>query len=330
MSDTFKALVLTQVDGKTTAAIRQLTHADLPVGEVLVEVAYSSLNYKDGLAVTGLGKIVRAFPMVAGIDFVGKVIESSSERYQVGDSVILTGWGVGEKHWGGYAQRARVQADWLVPLPSKLTAQQAMTIGTAGLTAMLCVMALAESGVKPESGEIIVTGAAGGVGSVAVALLAQRGYQVVAVTGRPETHDFLSKLGAKRFISREAMSQPARPLESQRWAGAVDVVGGDILARVLAEMDYNGVVAACGLANNFKLNTSVMPFILRNVSLRGVDSVSCPFERRTQAWQNLANELPANVYEDLGQVIALEAVPQAAQDIIAGKIQGRVLVDPNL
>ena len=330
MSATLKALVLDQVDGKTTAAIRQLTTSDLPAGEVLVDVAYSSLNYKDGLAVTGTGKIVRQFPIVPGIDFAGTVVESASERFQAGDQVILTGWGVGEKYWGGYAQQARVQADWLVPLPSNLTAQQAMTIGTAGLTAMLCVMALTDAGVKPESGEVLVTGAAGGVGSVAVSLLAQRGYQVVAVTGRPETHEFLSKLGAKRFISREEMSQPARPLESQRWAGAVDVVGGDMLARVLAEMDYNGAVAACGLAGSFKLNTSVMPFILRNVSLRGVDSVNCPLERRVQAWEQLAAELPASAYAELGHVIALEAVPQAAQDIIAGKIQGRVLVNPNL
>ncbi len=330
MSDAFNALVLDQVDGKTTATVRQLTRADLPAGDVLVQVAYSSLNYKDGLAVTGLGKIVRSFPLVPGIDLAGTVVESATDRYQVGDQVILTGWGVGEKYWGGYAQYAQVNADWLVPLPAGLTAQQAMIIGTAGLTAMLCVMTLAEAGITPESGEVLVTGAAGGVGSIAVALLAQRGYNVVAVTGRPETHDFLSQLGAKRFISREEMSQPARPLETQRWAGAVDVVGGDILARIVAEMDYNGAVAACGLANSFKLNTTVMPFILRNVSLRGVDSVSCPFTRRTQAWQNLANELPAAVYQAIAHVIALPAVPQAAQDIIAGKIQGRVLIDPNL
>lgn len=326
----FKALVLNQTDDKqTTAEIRQLDVSDLPEGEVLVDVACSSLNYKDGLAVTGAGKIIRNFPMVPGIDFAGTVAESASDRFKPGDEVILTGWGVGERYWGGYAQKARVKADWLVPMPAGLDAQKAMTIGTAGLTAMLCVMTLEDAGVKPESGKVLVTGAAGGVGSVSVLLLSQLGYHVVAVSGRPETHDFLSGLGAKEFLGRETMSQPARPLESQRWAGAVDVVGGDMLARVLAEMDYNGTVAACGLAGGFKLPTTVMPFILRNVSLRGVDSVSCPLERRTTAWQRLAAELPASAYSDLGQTISLEAVPQAAQDIIAGKVKGRVLVDPN-
>jgi acrylyl-CoA reductase (NADPH) len=322
-----KALVLNQTDGNTTADIRQLETSDLPAGEVLVNVAYSSLNYKDGLAVTGTGKIIRNFPMVPGIDFAGTVAESTAERFQPGDQVILTGWGVGEQHWGGYAQQARVKADWLVAMPAGLDARKAMIIGTAGFTAMLCVMALEEAGVKPDSGKVLVTGAAGGVGSVAVLLLAQRGYHVVAVTGRPESHAFLTNLGAKEFISRETMSQPARPLETQRWAGAVDVVGGDILARVIAEMNYGGAVAACGLANSFKLNTTVMPFILRNVSLRGVDSVSCPLERRTRAWKCLAAELPESAYHDIGQTIALEAVPQAAQDIVAGRIQGRVLVD---
>ncbi len=323
----FKALLLNQNEGKTVAEIRQLDIADLPEGEVLVNVAYSSLNYKDGLAVTGTGKIIRHFPLVPGIDFAGTVAESASDRFKPGDEVILTGWGVGERYWGGYAQKARVKADWLVPMPKELDAQKAMIIGTAGLTAMLCVMTLAEAGVKPDSGKVLVTGAAGGVGSIAVQLLAQRGYHVVAVTGRPETHDFLGKLGAKEFISREEMAQPARPLETQRWAGAVDVVGGDILGRVLAEMDYNGAVAACGLAGSFKLNTTVMPFILRNVSLRGVDSVSCPLERRTRAWELLAAELPESAYTDIGQTIALEGVPQAAQDIIAGKVQGRILVN---
>lgn len=323
----FKALLLNQNEGKTIAEIRQLDVTDLPAGEVLVDVAYSSLNYKDGLAVTGTGKIIRSFPMVPGIDFAGTVAESASDRFKPGDAVILTGWGVGERYWGGYAQKARVKADWLVPMPKGLDAQKAMLIGTAGFTAMLCVMTLEEAGVKPDSGKVLVTGAAGGVGSIAVQLLAQRGYHVVAVTGRPATHDFLGKLGAKEFISREEMAQPARPLETQRWAGAVDVVGGDILGRVLAEMDYNGAVAACGLASSFKLDTTVMPFILRNVSLRGVDSVSCPLERRTQAWELLAAELPESAYTDIGQTIALDDIPQAAQDIIAGKVQGRILVN---
>ncbi len=323
----FKALMLDQIDGKTVADIRQLELADLPENEVLVDVAYSSLNYKDGLAVTGTGKIIRSFPLIPGIDFAGTVAESASDRFKAGDEVILTGWGVGERYNGGYAQKARVKADWLVPMPKGLDARKAMIIGTAGFTAMLCVMTLDEAGVKPDSGKVLVTGAAGGVGSIAVQLLAQRGYHVVAVTGRPESHDFLRKLGAKEFISREEMAQPARPLESQKWAGAVDVVGGDILARVLAEMDYGGAVAACGLANSFKLNTTVMPFILRNVSLRGADSVSCPPERRTRAWELLAAELPESAYTDIGQTIALEDIPQTAQEIISGRVQGRVLVD---
>lgn len=326
----FKALILNQIAGKTTAEVRQIDAASLPPGEVLVDVAYSSLNYKDGLAVTGTGKIIRSFPMVPGIDFAGTVAESSSDRFQPGDEVILTGWGVGERHWGGYAQKARVQADWLVPMPAGLDAKKAMIIGTAGFTAMLCVMTLEEAGVKPDSGKVLVTGAAGGVGSVSVLLLAQLGYHVVAVTGRPETQDFLTALGAKEFISREAMQQPARPLESQQWAGAVDVVGGDMLARVLAEMDYGGTVAACGLAGSHELHTTVMPFILRNVSLRGVDSVSCPLPRRTQAWERLAALLPESAYADLGCTLALEEVPQAAKDIIAGKVQGRMLVNLNL
>ena len=326
----FNALVLTQVAGKTQAHIQALTTDDLPAGDVLIAVDYSSLNYKDGLAVTGTGKIIRDFPMVPGIDLAGSVLVSNDTRYTVGDKVILTGWGVGERYWGGYAQQARVKADWLVPLPNGLSTQQAMIIGTAGLTAMLCVMALQDGGVQPDAGKVVVTGAAGGVGSIAVLLLAQLGYHVVAVTGRPDTHAYLSSLGAKEFLTRDAMLQPARPLENQQWMGAVDVVGGSILSRVLAEMQYNGTVAACGLANSFKLDTTVMPFILRNVRLQGVDSVSCPFTRRQQAWQRLAAELPATAYTELSQVIALAAVPEAAQAIIGGKIQGRVLVDPNL
>lgn len=326
----FNALVLTQVEGKTQAHIQALTTDDLPAGDVLIAVDYSSLNYKDGLAVTGTGKIIRDFPMVPGIDLAGSVLESNDARYKVGDQVIVTGWGVGERYWGGYAQQARVKADWLVPLPNGLSTQQAMIIGTAGLTAMLCVMALQDGGVQPDAGKVVVTGAAGGVGSITVLLLAQLGYHVVAVTGRPDTHAYLSSLGAKEFLTRDAMLQAARPLENQQWIGAVDVVGGSILSRVLAEMQYNGTVAACGLANSFKLDTTVMPFILRNVRLQGVDSVSCPFTRRQQAWQRLAAELPASAYTELSQVIALAAVPEAAQAIIEGKIQGRVLVDPNL
>jgi acrylyl-CoA reductase (NADPH) len=326
----FKALVLEQSDDKTIAEIRQLDVSDLPDEEVLVDVDYSSLNYKDGLAVTGTGKIIRQFPIVPGIDFAGTVAESASDQYKAGDAVIMTGWGVGESYWGGFGQKARVRPEWLVPMPAGLDAEKAMTIGTAGLTAMLCVMTLQEAGVKPESGKVLVTGAAGGVGSVAVLLLSRLGYDVTALSGRPETHDFLRGLGAKEFVSREEMSEAGRPLEKQRWAGAVDVTGGDILARVLAEISYGGAVAACGLAASFKLNTTVMPFILRNVSLRGVDSVYCPLERRTAAWQRLANELPEDAYADIGRVISLEEVPQAAADILAGKVKGRTLINPNI
>jgi acrylyl-CoA reductase (NADPH) len=247
----------------------------------------------------------------------------------VGDEVILTGWGVGEKFWGGYSQYARAKADWLVPMPGRLDARRAMIIGTAGLTAMLCVMTLEEGGIRPKSGPVLVTGAAGGVGSIAVLLLSQLGYKVTAVSGRPETHEYLRALGAVEILGRDAMQAPAKPLETQRWKAAIDVVGGDILARVLAEMDYNGVIAACGLAADYKLNTTVMPFILRNVSLRGVDSVLCPQQRRITAWQRLAAELPQSAYDSLATTIGLEQVAGAAEAIIAGKVRGRILVDPN-
>jgi len=326
----FKALVLEERDGTTTADVRQLSAEDLPPGEVLVAVDYSSLNYKDGLAVTGTGRIVRQFPMVPGIDFAGSVIESESAAYSPGDRVILTGWGVGEGHWGGFSQQARVKAEWLVPLPEGLDARKAMTLGTAGLTAMLCVMTLEEAGVEPGSGPVVVTGASGGVGSVAVTLLSRLGYQVAAVTGRESSHDFLRELGAAEILDRASMSAPSRPLEKQRWRGAVDTVGGAMLARILAETEYGGAVAACGLAGGFKLETTVMPFILRNVSLRGVDSVMCPLPRRTEAWRRLADELPETAYGLIGEVIPLEAVPDASRRILAGQVKGRLLVDPNL
>lgn len=326
----FNALVLDQVDGRTVAEVRQLSVDDLPKEDVLIAVEYSSLNYKDGMAVTGSGKIIRTFPMVPGIDLAGKVIESSSDTYKTGDRVILTGWGVGERHWGGYSQQAKARPNWLVPMPEGLDSRKAMIIGTAGLTAMLCVMTLEESGVSAAQGPVLVTGASGGVGSLAVKLLADLGYEVVAVTGRESTHDYLMGLGASSIIGREQMSAEARPLESQRWAGAVDTVGGDILARVLAEMKYGGTVSACGLASSFKLNTTVMPFILRNVSLRGNDSVSCPVERRTKAWERLASDLPESTYDTISRTVGLDQVQEVAQEIMAGQVQGRVLIDPNL
>ena len=252
MKESFRALVLTQDDeGKTQAEIRELSDSDLPEEDVLVAVEYSSLNYKDGLAITGKGKVIRNFPMVPGIDLAGTVISSESDDYQPGDKVVLTGWGVGEKYWGGYSQHQRVRSDWLAPLPGELSPRDAMAIGTAGFTAMLCVMTLEEAGLTPDKGKVLVTGASGGVGSVAVAILAKLGYEVAAVTGRPEGADWLRELGAKEVLSREEMTQPPRPLETQRWAGAVDTVGGVMLARVLAEMAYGGSVAACGLAGGF-------------------------------------------------------------------------------
>lgn len=322
----FKALLLDQVEGRTEAQITQVDEAQLPPGEVLVEVAYSSLNYKDGLAVTGTGKIINRFPAIPGVDFAGRVLRSEDDRFTPGMDVVLTGWGVGERHWGGFAELARVKADWLTPLPSGMSPKSAMAIGTAGLTAMLCVMALEESGVQPGGEPVIVTGASGGVGSIAVALLAKLGYRVSAVTGRPEGADYLRHLGASEILTRDEMSQSARPLETQRWSGAVDTVGGDMLARVLAETCYGGAVAACGLAGSYKLPTTVMPFILRNVRLQGVDSVYCPAERRQQAWTRLQSDLNPALLTDVEQVIELEQVPEYARKIVDGQVRGRTVV----
>ncbi|GGB83466.1 quinone oxidoreductase [Marinobacterium zhoushanense] len=322
----FKALVLDQVEGKTTAEIKQLDEEVLPAGEVLIDVGYSSLNYKDGLAITGKGPIISKFPAIPGIDLVGKVISSEDPRFAPGTQVVVTGWGVGERHWGGMAARARMKADWLVPLPDGMSPQTAMAIGTAGLTAMLCVLALEEAGVKPEQGPILVTGASGGVGSVAVNLLAHRGFEVVAGTGRSEEEPYLRKLGAHSIRSRDEMAAASRPLEKQRWAGVVDTVGGTVLARALAETIYGGAVAACGLAGSADLPTTVMPFILRNVRLQGVDSVSCPPDLRTQAWNRLQQELDTSLLSDLVQEIALEQVPEYAERIVQGKVRGRTLV----
>jgi acrylyl-CoA reductase (NADPH) len=329
MSDTFKALVLTQEDGKTVSTIKQLSNDDLPEGDVLLAVEYSSLNYKDGLAITGKGKIVRQWPLVPGIDLAGSVLESSSADYKAGDRVVLTGWSVGEKYWGGYSQRQRVQSKWLVPMPEGLDSKQAMTIGTAGFTAMLCVLTLEEAGVTPDKGTVLVTGASGGVGSVAVAILAKLGYTVAAVSAKPDADDFLRSLGASEILTREEMSAPPRALEGQRWAGAVDVVGTTTLARVLAEMNYGGCVAACGLAGGADLPTTVMPFILRNVSLRGVDSVMCPVERRKLAWQRLVTDLPSKALGEIGHVASLEELPDLAEKITTGGVRGRVIVDLN-
>ncbi len=322
----FKALVLHREDGSTIPRIEQLSLDQLPDGDVLVAVEYSSLNYKDALAITGRGKIVREFPFVPGIDLAGTVLESTHENYQPGDAVLLSGWGVGERHWGGLAQRARVRGDWLLRLPAGLTPRRAMALGTAGLTAALCVMALEEHGIEAGNRPVLVTGASGGVGSIAVALLARAGFNVAAVTGKASAHDYLRRLGASEIVSREAMSQPARPLESQRWAGGVDTCGGPILARMLAETAYGGCVGACGLAADHHLETTVMPFILRGVGLQGVDSVQCPSARREKAWQRLADTLDDELIDSFTQEITLAEVPETAQRMMDGKIRGRTIV----
>lgn len=328
MNTEFQALVLDQQDGKTLPSVKRLQDSDLPAGEVLVQVDYSSINYKDAMAVTGKGKIVRQFPMVPGIDFAGTVLESSSESYRPGDKVVLTGWSVGERFWGGYSQKQRVKAEWLVPMAAGLDSLRAMTLGTAGLTAMLCVMALQEAGVA--SGKILVTGASGGVGSVAVALLASMGYQVTALSQRPtQAHDYLTKLGATEVIGGPEWKEKPAPLATQRWDGAVDVVGGTTLARILSEINYGGAVAACGLAGGVALETTVMPFILRGVRLLGVDSVMCPNPRRSIAWARLAKELPASANLEMQRVVALADVPVIAAEMMAGHAHGRVVVDVN-
>ena len=321
-----QALVLEQSDGLTHAQIREIDAEQLPAGDVTVDISWSGINYKDALAITGKGKIIRNFPMVPGIDFVGTVRHSDSDRFAVGQPVILTGWGVGENHWGGLAQQARVKSDWLVPLPASLDARKAMILGTAGFTAILCVMTLEDGGITPESGDIIVTGASGGVGSTAVALLAELGYQVTAVSGRADNTDYLKKLGAKQVLDRSEFSGSPRPLEKQRWAGAVDTVGDNVLATLLAQMDYNATVAACGLAGGVALPTTVMPFILRNVRLQGVDSVMAPLARRQQAWERLAAILPESFYQQVTQEIGLEDVPAVAAALLENKVTGRTLV----
>jgi acrylyl-CoA reductase (NADPH) len=324
----FQALLLEQQDGQTTASIHRLTPDQLPAGDVLVQVDYSSLNYKDAMAVTGTGKIVRQFPMVPGIDLAGTVLESSSPDYQTGDRVVLTGWSVGERFWGGYSQRQRVKAEWLTPMPEGMDSLTAMTLGTAGLTAMLCVMALQDAGVT--SGDVLVSGASGGVGSVAIQLFAQAGYRVTALTQRPETSgDYLRKLGAADVVGGPQWNEPPAPLAKQQWHGAVDVLGGNALARMLSETHYGGAVAACGLASDVALHTTVMPFILRGVRLLGVDSVMCPAQRRAQAWAQLAQHTASVSQEELQRVIALSEVPALAAEMMAGKAHGRVVVDVN-
>ncbi|MEB6857280.1 oxidoreductase [Proteus cibi] len=321
-----KALLVEQNDNKLSASVQSIDEKILPIHEVIVDIHYSTLNYKDGLAITGKGKILRQFPMVPGIDFSGVVHHTEDPRFHIGQHVLLTGWGVGENHWGGLAQKAGVKGDWLTVVPEGLSLKNAMTIGTAGFTAMLCVMALEQGGLTPESGDILVTGASGGVGSTAISLLTALGYQVTALSGRVSNHEYLRKLGAKNIITREEFEPAGRALDKQRWAGAIDTVGGQILANILSQTHYNGTVAACGLAGGFSLPTTVMPFILRNVRLQGVDSVYFPAEKRAQVWQRLLQLLPDTFYQQTMTEITLDEVPRYAQMIMDNQVTGRTLV----
>lgn len=325
----FKALLIEKDEGGQRVALTELDEARLPEGDVTVRVACSTLNYKDALAITGKGPVVRRFPMVPGIDFAGVVERSDSPAFQPGDKVVLNGWGVGEVHWGGLAELARVKAEWLIPLEPAFNPAQAMSIGTAGYTAMLCVMALERHGITPDSGEVLVTGAAGGVGSVAVAVLAKLGYTVVAVTGRPEEAGYLTGLGASRILPRSDFSEPGRPLAREQWAGAIDVAGGHVLANVCAGMKYRGVVAACGLAAGMDFPATVAPFILRGVTLAGIDSVMCPLDERREAWRRLARDLDPRLLESMTQSIALQDAPEVCAQLIGGGVRGRVIVPIN-
>ncbi|GAC1569868.1 MAG: MDR family oxidoreductase [Novosphingobium sp.] len=325
----FSAIVIDKNDAGQTVSVQQLDESALPEGDVTIDVAYSTLNYKDGLAITGSSPVVRKFPMVPGIDLAGTVRESSSAEWKAGDKVVLNGWGVGEGHWGGLAQVARLKGEWLVPLPAAFTERQAMAIGTAGYTAALCVDALVNAGVTPDQGEVLVTGATGGVGSVAVALLKAAGFTVVAATGKASEGDYLAKLGADSVIDRTTLSEKGKALQKERWAGVVDAVGSFTLANACAQTRYGGAVAACGLAQGADFPATVMPFILRGVRLLGVDSVMAPRSLRTKAYQRLARDLDAAALEAIATEIALADAPAAAADLIAGKIRGRVVVDVN-
>jgi acrylyl-CoA reductase (NADPH) len=325
--ETFKALVLEQRDEQITSEIRDVRREELPEGDTLVRVAYSALNYKDGLALSGRNKVVRSYPMVPGIDFSGTVEETTSSDFAPGDRVVLTGWGVGERHWGGYAQFARAKSAWLVPLPENIDLKYAMGLGTAGVTAMLCILALEEHGLTPEKGEVLVTGASGGVGGMAVTLLAALGYSVTASTGRADAHEYLQYLGAKTIIDRNELTALGGPMGSARWAGAVDTVGGETLAGVLRTLAYGASVAACGNAGGAAVNTTVLPFILRGVNLLGIDSLPTPIERRRIVWERLARLMSAEKLDRMMTVVRLDETPALAQQILAGQTRGRIVVD---
>jgi acrylyl-CoA reductase (NADPH) len=323
----FQGLLIEKNDDKQSIALKQFEDSDLPEGDVVVQVEYSTINYKDALAVTGSSPIAKIYPLVPGIDFAGTVLSSETPEYSAGQKVVLNGWGVGEKHWGGLAERAKVKSDWLVHLPDGFDTKQAMAIGTAGYTAMLCVMALEEQGVKPSDGEIIVSGASGGVGSVAVSVLAKLGYTVVALTGKAHEHDYLKELGASEVLDRSLFSEPGRPLNRERFAGAVDCVGSTTLANICASMKYGGVVTACGLAGGFDFPSTVMPFILRGVTLVGIESVMCPKPKRLEAWRRLAEDLNVDHLTKMSSEIGLSEVIPTSASLLKGVIKGRLIVD---
>jgi len=325
----FNGILIEKDDQGYRASIKDIDESLLPEGDVTVNVSHSTINYKDALAITGKGPVVRKFPMVPGIDLVGTVEQSDSVKFNVGDAVLLNGFGVGETHCGGLAQKARLKSEWLIPLPKSFSPRQAMAIGTAGYTAMLCVIALEKNGVTPEKGDILVTGANGGVGSFSIAILAKLGYKVIASTGRVDQAEYLTKLGASEIIDRNTLSEPGRPLGKERWAGAIDSAGSHTLANVCAGIKYGGVVAACGLAQGMDLPASVAPFILRGVTLAGIDSVMRPLEDRLEAWQRLSDILNPDVFEDISTDISLNEVVETAEGLLAGKVRGRVVVDIN-
>ena len=325
----FKAILIDKQDGAQSARLAEVNETQLPEAAVTVRVEYSTINYKDGLAITGKSPVVRKFPMVPGIDFAGVVEASTNDSWRSGDRVLLNGWGVGEGHWGGLAQKARVNAEWLQRIPERFTAQQAMAIGTAGYTASLCVNALVKHGLTPDRGEVLITGASGGVGSVAIALLAHAGFKVVASTGKAAEAEYLKALGAQQIIDRNELSQAGKPLQKERWAAVVDSVGSHTLANACAQTRYRGLVAACGLAQGMDFPASVAPFILRGVSLLGIDSVMAPRELREEAWQRLARDLDIGLLDRISTTVGLAEALNAAQNIVNGKIRGRVIVDVN-
>jgi acrylyl-CoA reductase (NADPH) len=324
----FRALVLRETAGRVGARLEEVDEAELPADDVTVRVEYSTLNYKDGMILEGLGRLVRAYPHIPGIDFAGSVEASASPEFAPGDPVVLTGWRVGETRWGGYAEKARVPAKFLVRRPDGLDAKRAMAIGTAGLTAMLAVLALERHGLRPGAGDVLVTGASGGVGGIATALLSALGHRVVAATGRPEQRGYLEALGAAELIERgQLAAKPARPLDGERWAGAIDAVGGQTLATILTQLKYRASVAACGLAGGSDLPATMIPFLLRGINLLGIDSVMCPRDERELAWQRLARDLPRQRLDDMTESVPLAAVPELAPRILAGAVRGRIVVD---